>query len=113
VKTYIVTFVTTIYIFTAIENNVSKDNPKAIIARVSQTYHPINLNPLTVDHFINFLLSLKTPGEYLSKNRYGGIRSSLFDLFHETKIKSSEDFRRKGAEPRIESMYSYLTFAGK
>jgi len=79
--------------FTAIENNVSKNNIKSIIARASQTYHPINLHLLTVDHFINFLLSLKTPGEYLSKSGYGGIRSSLFDLFRETKIKPSEDFK--------------------
>jgi len=79
-------------LFAALQESNTKQSAKVAISRADADFHPIQLQHLTVNDFIAFLLSLTPSGEYLSKSAYGTHRAALFDLFRQCKMKQTDVF---------------------
>jgi hypothetical protein len=66
---------------------------QSFIAKAGPNFQPIVLSLLTVEMFVNFLLSMRPEGEFLSKSTYGGYRSALLDLFRDCQFEQPPDFK--------------------
>jgi hypothetical protein len=65
---------------------------KLYINKASTEFHPVALDMVTSDNFLDFLLSLRPEGQFLSRSAYGAYRSGLFDLYRECGVEQTGRF---------------------